>query len=131
MVQAVGHIARLLEADLQLDPLRQSLLEALQRRLDAGGHLQYVVSLLLVGRHEHGALAVVSPGVTPRLRAPADVGYVAHVYDVARSRGYDGIAYLSQRVVAAGRPQGKAARADVDDAAGNVGILALQRLRYL
>ncbi len=105
VVEPIGDVARLLEADFQLDPLRQTLLVAMQGRLDAGSDVQNVVTLLLVRGHEYCALTVITAGVRPRLRAPAHLRDIANTHCAAASRGDNGVAHLVQGAVAARGPQ--------------------------
>src|SRR5690606_25226994 len=123
--------ARLVEAALELDPLRQTRLEALQCFLDALAHFEDVVALFLVRGHEYGALAVETTDMAPRLRLPFHVRNVAHAHDAAFARSDHRLAHLIERGVAAGGFQAEAARTEIDDAGGNVRVFALDRLDHL
>ena len=119
--------SRLVEADFQLDALRQLGGEALGGRDDALAHVEDVVAVLLVGGDEHGALAVEAADV-----AVGRVFQLTSAMSRTRTmrpsdRGDDGVAHLVERGVAAGGLEAEAARPEVDEAAGNVGVLALQR----
>ena len=97
---------------------------------DALAHVEDVVAVLLVGGDEHGALAVEAADVRVFLRVPADLGDVAHAHAAAIDDGHDRVAHFVERLVAARGLEAEAAAADVDGAAGNVGVLALQRLHH-
>ena len=130
-VEARRDVLGLIEAELELDALRQLLLEALHGRDDALAHFEDVVAVLLVRGDEHGALAVEAADVRVFLRIPAHVGDVAHAHAAAIGDGHDRVAYFVERLVAAGGLETESAAADVDGAAGNVRVLALQRLHHL
>ena len=99
----------------------------LRRRHDALAHVEDVVAVLLVGGDEHRALALVAAGVAVGRGAPAHLGDVADAHDAPVDRGDDGVAHLVERGVAAGGLEREAARPEVDEARGNVRVLALHR----
>src|SRR6185503_341104 len=110
--------------------LRQLRLEALRRGEDALAHIEDVVAVLLVRGHEYGALPVEAADVNVLLRVPAHLGDVAHPHAAAvRHRDYR-VAHFIERLVAAGSLETERAAADVDRAAGDVRVLALQRLHH-
>ena len=127
-VEPVAHVLRLVEADLERHALRQVRRRTRSRRgHDALAHLEDVVAVLLVGGDEHRALALEAAGVAVRRGVPAHVGHVADAHDAALDRGDHRVAHLVERRIAAGGLQAEAARAEIDEAGGNVGVLALHR----
>ena len=130
-VEARAHVLRLVEADLELHALRQVGGELVGRGHHALAHVEDVVAVLLVRGDEHRALAVEAAGVAVRGGVPADLRHVAHAHDAAVDGGDDRVAHLVERGVAAGGLEAEAARAEIDEARGNVRVLALHRADQL
>ena len=104
-------VLRLIEADVQLDALRQTTFEALRGREDPLAHVEDVVAVFLVRRHEHRALTVEAADVAMLLRAPAHLRDVAHAHRAAIRDRDDGVAHFIERLVAAGCLEAEAAAA--------------------
>ena len=130
-LRRVRTLSRLVEAHLELDALRQVRGELVGRGHHALAHVEDVVAVLLVRGDEHRALALVAAGVAVRGGAPGDLGDVADAHDAPVDRGDDGVAHLVERGVTAGGLEREAARAEIDEARGNVRVLALHGADHL
>jgi isopentenyl phosphate kinase len=86
----------LVEAQLQLDALGQLLLEFLRGRDDALADFENVVAVLLIGGHEHGALAVEAANVRVLLRVPVHFGDIADTYGATVDSGDDCVTHFVQ-----------------------------------
>ena len=118
-------VLRLIEADMQLDALRQSPFEALRGSQDPLAHVEDVVAVFLIRRHEHRTLAVEAADIAMLLRAPAHLRDVAHPHSAAIRDRDDGVAHFIECLVAAGCLEAEAAALDVDRPARNARVLAL------
>ncbi len=105
------------------------MFEFVQHLVDALAHLEDVLRLLLVRRHEGGAFAIVPAEIGRFLGRPAHLRHVADAHDVAAEIADHRAADFLQVVIAAGRLQVEAPRACVNGAAGQLGCFRADGVR--
>ena len=127
-VQPCLDVLRLVETLFQRDPFRQRRGVEFHGVVDALLDLDDVEAVLHVRRDEHRTLAVVAADVRQLLRIPAYGGDVANPHAASVDRRHDGVTDLVEVRVGARSLQAEAARAEIDRAGRDVGVVALYGL---